>query len=42
MWTPVCMEPPLGYHPCGAGFKPEAVNRSGDNVRWEFDQGGRL
>ena len=20
MWTPVCMEPPLGYHPCGAGF----------------------
>ena len=20
MWTPVCMEPLLGYHPCGAGF----------------------
>ena len=20
MWTPVCTEPPLGYHPCGAGF----------------------
>ena len=20
MWTPVCMEPMLGYHPCGIGF----------------------
>ena len=19
MWTPVCMEPLLGYHPCGIG-----------------------
>ena len=20
MWTPVCMEPLLGYHPCSIGF----------------------
>ena len=42
MWTPVCMEPPLGYHPCGAGFLTRGRERSGDNVRWEFDWGGRL
>ena len=42
MWTPVCMEPPLGYHPCGAGFLTEAVNRSGTMSGGEFDWGGRL
>ena len=43
MWTPVCMEPLLGYHPCGAGF----LTRGREPV-WgqcsggEFDWGGRL
>ncbi len=43
MWTPVCMEPLLGYHPCGAGFltrgrEPVWGTMSGG----EFDWGGRL
>ncbi len=43
MWTPVCMEPLLGYHPCGAGF----LTRGREPV-WgqcqvgSFDWGGRL
>ena len=37
-----CMEPPLGYHPCGAGFPTEAVNGLGTMSGGEFDWGGRL
>ena len=43
MWTPVCMEPPLGYHPCGAGFLTRGREPVwGQCPRWELDWGGRL
>ena len=43
MWTPVYMEPPLGYHPYGAGFLTDRHGSGGWTMSGgEFDWGGRL
>ena len=43
MATPVAMEPPLGYHPCGAGLLTCGRGPGrGTMPGGEFDWGGRL
>ena len=37
-----CMEPPLGYHPCGIGILTVHVTSVGTVSGGQFDWGGRL